>query len=79
MARTACHLLENENFLKLLINRQNRELNLSFREKPPAHIRSHLRFIGFNWSRKKRYWHSYLNNIQVKRVRKFYKNLIKNG
>jgi len=65
------------NFLKLLINRKHKELNFSFKEKPPAHIRSHLRLNGFRWGRKRRFWQSYLNRIQEKRIRKMYKELNK--
>lgn len=80
LARSNCIIRtgKKNNILKLLINRNEGLLNLSFKEKPPSHIRRHLRFIGFSWSRKNRYWRSYLNNIQEKRVQKFYENLIKN-
>jgi len=77
LAKTSCHLVEKGNFLKLLINRENGELNLCFRKKPAVHIRNDLRFIGFSWSRKNRYWQSFLNKTQIRRVSKFYKTIIK--
>jgi len=79
LARSNCiiHSGTHNNLLSLLINRKQASLNLSFKEKPPNHIRRHLRLIGFTWSRKNKFWRSYLNNIQIGRVRKFYKLMSK--
>ena len=66
------------NYLKLLINRRDKRLNMSFKCKPPPLIRQCMRLNNFSWSRKHRYWKSYLNNTQVRRVRKIYMDLNKN-
>lgn len=82
LARSNCHLGGKGNFLKLLIDRKQAGLNLSFKGKPPVHMRRHLRFYGFRWSRKNKYWGAYLNDTQLARVYKVYryinKNVIKN-
>lgn len=78
LARSNCHTDGAGNLLKLFINRKHSEFSLSFKSKPPAHIRGHLRFNGFRWSRKSKRWKSYLNNTQVKRIRSVYKYINKN-
>jgi len=79
LARSNCilHTGKRNNFLSLLIDRNEGLLNLSFKEKPPSHIRRNLRLNGFRWSRKRKYWRSFLNQTQEKRVRKIYKELNK--
>lgn len=67
-----------DNYLKLLINRREKRLNLAFKCKPPPLVRQCMRLNNFDWSRKHRYWKSYLNNTQIKRVRKIYMDLNKN-
>ena len=75
LAKNSYHTGGTGNYLLLLINRKDKRLNLSFKKKPPSHIRNHLRIIGFSWSRKNKYWRSYLNKTQIKRVRKFYRRI----
>ncbi len=76
LARSNCLDEKENNFLSMLINRNDAGLNLRFRQKPASPIRRHLRLIGFTWSRKNKYWRSHLNNTQVARVSKFYRNHI---
>lgn len=67
-----------DNYLKLLINRRDKQLSLAFKCKPPPLVRQCMRLNNFTWSRKDRYWKSYLSKVQVKRVRKIYTDLNKN-
>lgn len=82
LARTNYMLMQmfsGSNYLKLLINRRDKQLNLCFKRKPPPLIRQCMHLNNFNWSRKDRYWKSYLNNKQLKRVRKIYMDFNKNN
>lgn len=67
----------SDNYLKLLINRKEKQLDMAFKCKPPPLIRQCMRLNNFSWSRKHKHWKSYLNHTQVKRVRKIYKDLNK--
>lgn len=66
------------NYLTLIINHSNKELNMTFKCKPPPLARQAMRLNNFSWCRKHKYWKSYLNKTQVNRVRKIYKDLNKN-
>ena len=79
LARSNCilHIGKRNNFLSLLIDRNKGLMNLSFKEKPPSQIRRNMRLNGFCWSRRKKYWRSFLNQTQEKRVRKIYQELNK--
>lgn len=72
------HIQSSDNHLKLVINRSDNRLTLAFRCKPPPLVRQSMRLNNFSWSRRHKCWKSYLNKIQVKRVRKIYMGLNKN-
>ncbi|MFV0538246.1 MAG: hypothetical protein ACK5M3_12890 [Dysgonomonas sp.] len=67
---------QQSNTVKLSLSNPQKRLTITFGIKPERNIRRDLRFNGFRWSRKMRYWHSYLNVPQINRTKKFYKNVI---
>lgn len=64
---------EQENYLKLVIRNNKREIRLQFYRKPPLEIRQHIRFYNFKWSRKYAYWHARLNNSRINNIKKVFR------
>lgn len=66
------HIRSKRNYAKLIINRPEKKTMLIFHKKPPADIRRYLRICNYRWSRKHRYWHSYLGKNKVQQIKKIY-------
>jgi len=66
------------NRMQITTSRHHNSLNLSFLVKPTRNIRQELRFNGFKWKRKSKFWESFLNERQCKRVKQIYRSINKN-
>ncbi|WP_165026660.1 hypothetical protein [Dysgonomonas sp. ZJ279] len=76
MARKSYHRRQKgskSNYLKLTVNQTNKKIMLVFATKPPSYIRKHVRLNNFSWSRKYRYWHSFLNKNRLEGVKNIYR------
>ena len=60
------------NYMGLHINQANKRIALKFHSKPPTDIRKLIRVYNFKWSRKNKYWHSYMDKNKVKKIKKIY-------
>lgn len=72
-------IASKENYLKLTIKEQDQKVLLVFYDKPPREVRNYIRLYHFRWSRKYRYWHSYLNKNKIENVKKIYRFINQNN
>lgn len=66
------------NPMKLVVSEKEKKIMLSFRAKPPLRVRKYMRALSFNWSRKHKNWHSYLNKGKLEGVKRIYR-FVKTG
>lgn len=68
--KSATHHFLKSNRITLRIMNRTKTIIIRYHEKPSAEIRRYMHTHNFKWSRKHRYWSSYLSRIRLQSVEK---------